>query len=225
MSATDFFYMIADSWSMVIQYSAKTSLCTALDKVNAASTDDEVMRNFAAYSNQYWGNSFCAGGFYNTKQMADPARWETNSRSWRYQTCAQVSYFNTAPKSGSLRAMSVNLDYHLEQCAAIFGKKMFPASAAINKKFGGPFPVAHNVFYSDFSDDPWQRASVDFPVSSDQPYHLSKCDNCGHCLDFHTASAADPSQIQESRVQFEEYMSTWLAQSAERIQAKRASPK
>ena len=51
----------------------------------------------------------------NTKQLSDPARWETNSRSWRYQTCAQVSYFNTAPPRGSLRAESVNLEYHLAQ--------------------------------------------------------------------------------------------------------------
>ncbi len=33
MSATDFYYMIADAWSMVIQYSQKTNLCTALAKV------------------------------------------------------------------------------------------------------------------------------------------------------------------------------------------------
>ena len=40
--------------------------------------------------------------------------------------CIQVSYFNTAPVSGSLRDDSVNLNYHLTQCAQIFGKKMFP---------------------------------------------------------------------------------------------------
>lgn len=27
----------------------------------------------------------------NTKALADPARWDVNSRSWRYQTCSQVS--------------------------------------------------------------------------------------------------------------------------------------
>lgn len=219
MSATDFYYMIADSWSMTIQYSSKTAFCTALDKVNADSTDEEVMKNFADYSNTYWGESFCAGGFYNTKQLADPARWETNSRSWRYQTCAQVSYFNTAPKTGSLRAEAVNMDYHLKQCEEVFGKKMFPASIQMNMKYGGAFPQAHNVFYSDFSDDPWQRASVDFPPSSDQPYYLSKCDDCGHCLDFHSASTSDPEPLQESRAEFESYLTSWLAEGAKKIAA------
>lgn len=85
MSVNDFYYMIADSWSMAIQYrlyylslstnlyifydvlllifSAKSSLCSALSAVNASSTDDKIMRNFAAFSNQFWGDSFCSMGF------------------------------------------------------------------------------------------------------------------------------------------------------------------
>jgi hypothetical protein len=150
----------------------------------------------------------------NTKQLSDPKRWEVNSRSWRYQTCAQVSYFNTAPKTGSLRAQSVNLDYHLEQCAEIFGKKMFPSSVQMNLQYGGSFPAAKNVFYSDFSDDPWQRASVTYPPSPDQPYFLAQCDNCGHCLDFHTATDNDPQQLKNCRSDFEKYVALWLGNSA-----------
>jgi hypothetical protein len=81
----------------------------------------------------------------NSKQLADPARWDINSRSWRYQTCDQVSYFNTAPKSGSLRAPSVNLEYHLTQCEEVFGKRMFPSSLQMNQKYGGEFPASENV--------------------------------------------------------------------------------
>jgi hypothetical protein len=90
---------------------------------------------------------------------------------------------------------------------------MFPSSAAMNNKFGGSFPAAHNVFYSDFSDDPWLRASVEFPVSSDQPFYYSQCDNCGHCLDFHAPSAADPAPLVNSRKEFEKYLSKWLAEA------------
>lgn len=209
MSLNDFYYMIADSWSMTIQYSAKSQLCSAVD-LPQNSSDDEVMRNFAKFSNSFWGDNFCSGGFYNTKQLADPKRWDINSRSWRYQTCAQVSYFNTAPPSGSLRSESVDLKYHLDQCAAVFGKRMFPASLDMNKKFGGAFPHATNVFYSDFSDDPWQRASVDYPVSSTQPYSLAQCDDCGHCLDFHAPSASDPAPLTATRNEFQKYLAMWL---------------
>jgi len=106
-----------------------------------------------------------------------------------------VSYFNTAPKSGSLRAHEVNLQYHLTQCAAVFGKKMFPASVDMVVRYGGEFPRADKVFYSDFSDDPWQRASVWFSPSDSQPYHLAQCDNCGHCMDLHAPSETDPAPL------------------------------
>jgi hypothetical protein len=71
--------------------------------------------------------------------------------------------------------------------------------------------------FLDFSDDPWQRASVDYPPSSDQPYFLSKCDNCGHCLDFHTATAADPVPLQQSRAELETYVNKWLAEERVKI--------
>lgn len=146
----------------------------------------------------------------NTKALADPLRWDINSRSWRYQTCDQVSYFNTAPRSGSLRDPSVNMKYHLDQCAAVFGHRMFPSSLQWNQKHGADFPAADKVFYSDFSDDPWQRASVWFSPSDSQPYHLAQCDDCGHCMDLHAPSESDPAPLVESRQQFEGYLAQWL---------------
>lgn len=83
----------------------------------------------------------------------------------------------------------------------------------MNQKFGAEFPTATNVFYSDFSDDPWQRASVTYPVSADQPYYLTQCDDCGHCMDFHSPNnATDPDSLKISRQQFEVYLSAWLNQ-------------
>ena len=126
-----------------------------------------------------------------------------------------MSYFNTAPVTGSLRDESVNLKYHLDQCAKVFGKHMFPSSREMNAKYGGEFPTAHNVFYSDFSDDPWQRASVWFSPSDSQPYHLAMCDNCGHCMDLHAPSESDPAPLVESRIQFEQYLAMWLSEAKE----------
>lgn len=219
MSETDFYYMIADSWSMVIQYSSKSKLCAAID-LPADATPQQIMENFASFSNRYWGQSFCSGGFYNTKQLADPKRWDINSRSWRWQTCYQVSYFNTAPPSGSLRAQQVNLDYHLKQCEEAFGIKMFPSSQRMNQVYGGAFPKAEKVFYSDFSDDPWQRASVDFPVSESQPYNLAQCDDCGHCLDFHQPLSTDPAALTQGREEFAKYLDLWLTEGAAEIKKK-----
>ena len=211
----DFFYMIADSWSMADQYGAKTNLCSSILEVGTDASDEVLMQTFADFSISYWGQDFCTMGFYNTEQLADPARWDVNSRSWRYQTCDQVSYFNTAPQSGSLRSEIVNLDYHLKQCAYVFGKLMFPSSAKLNQEMGGQFPHAHKTFYSDFSDDPWQRASVNYPVSSDQPYNLAMCTDCGHCMDLHTPVETDPTPVKALRQDFEGYLWEWLQDVSE----------
>lgn len=58
----DFFYMIADSWSMADQYSAKSSLCSALEAVDPQASDMVVAKAFADFSNSFWGDDFCAAG-------------------------------------------------------------------------------------------------------------------------------------------------------------------
>ena len=97
---------------------------------------------------------------------------------------------------------------------------MFPSSVEMNQKFGGQFPQAHNVYYSDFSDDPWQRASVNFPVGTDQPYFLAQCDDCGHCLDFHSPQPTDPAPLTQCRSEFEFYMNLWLDEAKAKKQNK-----
>jgi hypothetical protein len=87
---------------------------------------------------------------------------------------------------------------------------MFPSSVAMNARYGGAFPAAHNVFYSDFSDDPWLRASVEYPVSTDQPFFYTQCNDCGHCKDFAAPSDTEPEQLKQSRVEFEKYLAKWL---------------
>jgi pimeloyl-ACP methyl ester carboxylesterase len=53
---------IADAWSMMIQYSAKTQSCAAIHLPETAS-DNDVMQTFASYTNSFWGKDFCSGGF------------------------------------------------------------------------------------------------------------------------------------------------------------------
>jgi pimeloyl-ACP methyl ester carboxylesterase len=213
MWTEDFYYMIADSWSMADQYGSKAALCDTMLALGEDASAEALTTTFAKFTTDYWGADFCTMGFYNTEQLADPARWDANSRSWRWQTCYEVSYFNTAPKSGSLRSTTVDMDYHLRQCKAIFGEAMFPSSVAMNEKFGGQFPHASKVFYSDFSDDPWQRASVNYEVTIDQPYALAMCDGCGHCRDFHDETENDPQQLKDLRSEFDSYLYQWLEEA------------
>ena len=212
MSEVDYLYMLADSWSMADQYGSKSKLCSAIMSVPEDSSVDQLTQVFADFSKVLWGEGFCSQGFYNTAALADPARWDVNARSWRWQTCYQVAWFNTAPVRGSIRSQRVNLDYHLDQCEKIFGYRMMPAIEPLIKKYGGDMPnPVHNVFYSDFGDDPWRMASVQYPPAVDQPYAIAQCDDCGHCADFHAPAPTDPSQLTAVRNEFSLFVNKWLA--------------
>ena len=57
---------------------------------------------------------------------------------------------------------------------------------ALNRKFGSARPVtgrfpASDVFYLDFSDDPWAEVSVQSQLGPRLPYCYTQCDGCGHC--------------------------------------------
>ena len=63
MWTQDFFYMIADAWSMMDQYNSKALLCDTVLAVGEDASDEVLMQTFATLTNQFWGKDFCAGGF------------------------------------------------------------------------------------------------------------------------------------------------------------------
>lgn len=84
----------------------------------------------------------------------------------------------------------------------MFGPGTYPDTAATNAFYGGATPTnASRIFFSDFSDDPWQRASVTKTLSPDLPFMLAHCDGCGHCDDFHMPNPNDPKVRAEETAQ------------------------
>ena len=54
----------------------------------------------------------------------------------------------------------VNMTYHQDRCQFMFAKGIAPDTRGTNEYYGGASPNTTNVYFSDFSDDPWQQASV-----------------------------------------------------------------
>lgn len=110
---------------------------------------------------------------------------------------------------------------------------------ATNAHYGGATPKGSNVFFSDFSDDPWQTASVQEvwavgvggvfllftspdpgrvpqSVSPTMPFALVTCDDCGHCMDLGMPKLLDPTPLKSERTSFETVLAKWLSQSETR---------
>lgn len=116
-----------------------------------------------------------------------------------------------------MRSERVDLEYHVAQCDAVFGKgatDAATATAAINAKFGGAAPTGESIFFSNGSDDPWQQASIarlDDPDSASEPAVLAVCDTCGHCGDLHEPGSDDPDNLTAQRAAISAAVSAWLA--------------
>lgn len=197
---------------MADQYSNKSALCNALAALGEDPSQLKLMVGFANFTNTYWGPQFASSCFYDTRCAADTRRATLNERSWRWQKCSQLAYFQVAPAEGSLRSQQVTLEYHLEQCRRIFGLTGPPPVEEINAKFGGPTPTSRRVFYSNFGDDPWLEASLTDgaldPV--ERPAMVAVYDGAGHCSDLHAPSPNDHPNLVALREAFKTNMKEWI---------------
>ncbi|KAF4322659.1 hypothetical protein JM18_003251 [Phytophthora kernoviae] len=214
LADADFFYMIADAAAMAVQYGHKDVVCDHM--VSAFERNDSLIESFANFTIDMYGSSFGSECFYDTKCLEqDSARWG-DGRSWRWQKCSQLAYFQVAPEEKSLRAAIVDLDYHEKQCRTVFGDVVHPAKGVeeITELYGGDHPTGHNIFFSNGGDDPWQRASVLHTLSDDQIANLAKCDLCGHCGDLR-ADPNVPEPLKKQREEILKYLAKWMGASDE----------
>eukprot|EP00325_Prymnesiales_sp_UTEX-LB-985_P006638 CAMPEP_0174702606 /NCGR_PEP_ID=MMETSP1094-20130205/6829_1 /TAXON_ID=156173 /ORGANISM="Chrysochromulina brevifilum, Strain UTEX LB 985" /LENGTH=215 /DNA_ID=CAMNT_0015900397 /DNA_START=187 /DNA_END=833 /DNA_ORIENTATION=- len=119
---------------------------------------------------------------------------DVNARSWRFEKCSELAYLQDVPPNPQanppLRSRRLTLNTLLTQCDYIFGSGthhlLLGRNSAIRERFGGAQPAtgtspASQIFYLDFSDDPWAEASVRKQTAPTLPYCLTTCDGCGHC--------------------------------------------
>ncbi|CAI5744740.1 unnamed protein product [Peronospora destructor] len=214
LANADFFYIIADAAAMAVQYGHKDVVCESMTR--AFVHNYSLIDSFAHFTIDMYGSSFGSECFYDTKCLAhDRARWG-DGRSWRWEKCSQVAFFQIAPKEKSLRAAIVDLEYHLKQCHTVFGHVVHPLEGVeeITELYGGDHPPGHKIFFSNGGDDPWQRASVLATLSDDEIANLARCEICGHCGDLR----GDPNVPEPSKKQREEiveYLTKWLGTSNE----------
>lgn len=199
---------------MADQYSNKAVLCNALADLGPDPSPLRLMLGFANFTNAYWGPQFASSCFYDSRCAADVDKATLNERSWRWQKCYALAYWQVAPAEGSLRSQQVTLDYHLEQCRRIFNLSAPPPVEAVNAQFGGPLPTSTRVFYSSFSDDPWLEASfTDEELDqAERPAVVAVYDGAGHCSDLHAPSPTDHPNLVALRERFKSYLAKWVSE-------------
>ena len=210
----DFWYMVADGVAMADQYGGKERLCSSFSNIAENATDAELVTSYATFLKSYWGDAFPSGCFYDGECLIMQGHNFSNndmSRSWRWQKCSQLAYLQPSYARDPIRSSQLTLSDELEQCEYIFGRKfdIVKRSREINMKFGAASPTsgslpATNIYYLDFSDDPWKAASVD-PKSVKLPYCMTTCAGCGHC------GAGVPKSLEKVCIdKQDDYITEWL---------------
>ena len=192
----DFMYMLADGYSMMVQYGSKKDLCKGLARVPDSVDDSTAMRNLANVLTSHYGSDFPQDCYYdseclkieNNEAHVPGLMGSQNARSWRWQKCSQVAFLQSRPKGRSaLRSPVLTLEALESQCRYVFGA--LPArdddgNKQLRDKWGADHPEARgasNVMSLSFSDDPWKAATVQETNAVSLPYCYTECEGCGHC--------------------------------------------
>jgi len=220
----DFWYGIADATAMIDQYGGKSELCQQFQRLPSSPTDDDRISNLKEVVDHHYGEGYVGGGFYDSEcvKSANPPSHcaggvlgGLNDRSWRFQKCSELGYLQPAPTNATaMRSKHLTLQALLDQCDYCFGDGQAGAlkenNAKFQDKFGGNHPAsgelgASNIMFLDYSDDPWQRASVAQTFDESLPFCLTTCDGCGHC------GSGVPSYLHQCSDQREEFISQVLS--------------
>jgi len=192
------------------------------------SSDHKLLKSFSEFTAWLWGQQFASGCFYDTVCLKSyPDRWD-QSRGWRWQKCFEMAFLQRAPTTQApLRSPALFLRTLLQQCDDVFGLgqsgKLALNNAALQAARGASHPNGTtNVFFTNFSDDPWQYAGVK-PL--EKKHHTAgmhrcyvECDDCGHCMDLHQPSSSDPKPLKKCRKAAVKEMEKWLRESG-RVEA------
>lgn len=200
MGDSDFWYMVADGPAMLVQYGTKHELCSRLAQLGDSPSDHDRATNLAAIITHHYGSKFGAQCFYDSDcvKLAVPPPGRSglggllNDRSWRWQKCSEVAYLQSAP-AGPLRVRSAALthDVLLQQCAYAFNghtptlrnRQWLGITGGANILNGTGYPkTPTNIFFINYSDDPWKATSPhEKDLADNLPVCYLECNGCGHC--------------------------------------------
>eukprot|EP01063_Lacrimia_lanifica_P040502 TRINITY_DN9195_c1_g2_i2.p1 TRINITY_DN9195_c1_g2~~TRINITY_DN9195_c1_g2_i2.p1 ORF type:complete len:468 (+),score=140.20 TRINITY_DN9195_c1_g2_i2:75-1478(+) len=189
MGDSDFFYGYTDALQQLDQYGNKKALCNGLAELPEGASDDDRIQNIQGIIEAQYGANFVNGCFYDSeclRKTVTAAGGGIGDKQWRWQKCTQVAYLQSAPERNALRSSKyLTLETLVAQCSYVFD--MSPAQI---RKGNADFTSAHwgklasegsNIFFLNFSDDPWQEASVKTTLGEGLELCMVTCDGCGHC--------------------------------------------
>ena len=209
ISDVAFFYVLADTVSFAVQYNSKrldflTFLCSPFDNKQLDINSDKFLEHYVAFVHRVFRfqslPDWDMDNLYKNQQM----------RLWMYQSCTSFGWFQTAPKTDSIRSKFIDLQWHLHNICFKFYPELKPTDSAketvprtknINARYAALSPLPR-VIYTNGNDDPWSVLSLKPKIVDQLVSYGGKCDGHAyviskgsHCNDLQ-AFSVDDSPVQ-----------------------------
>jgi len=178
----DFYWLVADIAAESVQYGYQTLLCNSVMGV----PDDGLVTAYVNFSINFYYPVFIEPdtlwNSYSSYGLQDEST-SNGDRTWWWQECSELGYFQNAPAQDSIRSHNVNMTYHRWRCNTAFGNNVWPNTIQTNNHYGGANIRGTSIYFINSSQDPWQWAGVRQPIDWQEPADIVYCEDCGHCSD------------------------------------------
>jgi hypothetical protein len=117
-----------------------------------------------------------------------------------------------------MRSSQIALPFWPDYCKRIFGEEL-PKNHTneTNKYYKGLDIEGSNIVFVNASEDPWQTAGMTQIHNPEKQSGMTAfyvdCNDCGHCMDFHTPSANAPQELTDVQEAVAEVVISWVEQA------------
>jgi len=215
----DFFWLVADIAAESVQYGYQDLLCNSISGI----PDNQLFNAYLNFSLNFFYPVFLGGDVYSysTIHLQDTSA-SNGDRTWWWQQCSELGYFQNAPSVNSIRSPMVNMTYHQWRCGTAYGAGTWPDTVRTNIHYGGNDPQGTAIYFINSSQDPWQWAGVRHSPNWLEPADIVFCHNCGHCSELRGCPSlpglndmegcANMGHVDEVRAKIVDFIETLLFQ-------------
>ncbi|CAD6196756.1 unnamed protein product [Caenorhabditis auriculariae] len=196
--------------------------CQILNSGQPGSEIDSVIKVLNLYDSWYApSDNGCRPNSYKNfvnayKDTSMPNDDVISTRSWLWQTCTELGYFQTTDGgNGGIFGSTVPLDFFSDQCIDLFGNDFtldntFNLVAAVRAKYGGADNYkGTKAVFPNGSFDPWQGLGLLLPVASNG-VDAFMINGTAHCADMYPARDSDPQSLKDARIKIHDHLKSWL---------------
>lgn len=206
-----FRFVVGEMFSLAPQYGRREAICTPLE--DALVTGKDPMMALAEYNRNFFIPTFIGKSTIAAEYSTAALKSTKNkgARSWLWQTCHELAWWQVAPGKTTLRSPKVTKEVFANQCKEVFGLEQEPDVDAFNAVWGGLNQNGTNIFYVTGSMDPWSGVCItDENVPAGCFAHTVTGPNIGHCVDYHYPSPTETADLQRTRKAIIDALTKWL---------------